>query len=785
MPTLSLRLQMLVLLAVGLLSLWLAVFFDLSRSRERFIKDAEISTVYQAQVRAENARSTIKRLDEVLFDLRVHWDGEERQFTELVKVQQEHIADIAFQIAVIDKNGILAYSNLSKVTERIDLNEREHFKIHKESGQDKLFISKPLKGKVSGRWSLQFTRPIFDKQKFNGVIVVSVNPETFLGNYERIDLGEIPALVLVSDDGDVMGRYPDNDAHMGKKITGTPYLAQNPPVSGSFRRVAQVDGVERIYGFYKLPEYRLSIVIGEAVSDVLAAYEAQKATILAGALLISIAILTLVFMLYRSLAGREEVAQNLKKSEERYHSLFAGSKAPMLLIDPADGTIQDANHAAQAFYGYSKGELRHLNIGDINILSKQEIAREMEMAKQEQRSHFHFRHRLASGDIRDVEVHSGPIEMQGKPILYSIIHDETDRQRLERERRKLIQAIEQSPVSVVIADTSGNIEFVNPRFLEITGYGLDEVIGKNPRFLKSGKTPEETYVQLWDALNKGDTWQGELCNKRKNGEVYWEQASIAPIFDENGKITHYLGIKEDTTERKKISEELIRSNAELEQFAYVASHDLRQPLRMVTSYLALVERKLGPAVEGDLKEFITFASDGAKRMDQLITGLLEYSRTGRSGEPVDRINLGDVIKESCLNLEIAVQDSNAQIIVAENFPSVQGYWMELVRLFQNLLGNAIKYSFPDRPPMVALSWKREGNEWVVEIRDNGMGMDPKNHKRAFGIFQRLVSNERYEGTGIGLAVCKKIVEHHKGRIWIESALGEGCRFYVAFPVADA
>ncbi|TAN46354.1 MAG: PAS domain S-box protein, partial [Rhodospirillales bacterium] len=777
MPILSLRLQMLALLVLGLAVLWLAVFIELNRSRERFIGDAQTATVYQAQVLAENARSTFKRLDEVLFDLRVHWDGEERQFAELVKDQQEHISDIAFQIGIIDRDGFLAYSNLSKSQERVDLRERDHFKVHKESGQDKLFISKPLKGKVSGRWTIQFTRPIFEKNRFNGVIVVSVSPEQFASYYEKLNLGEKPALAMVSDDGSIMSRYPDNDSSMGKKISGTPYLDPNPPVSGAFRRFAQVDGIERIYGFYRLPEYRMTVVIGQSVSSILDSYSEQRLIIVAGALLFSLAITALIILLYRSLRARESVALSLKESEKRYHSLFAGSKVPMLLIDPADGSILDANHAASEFYGYSEDRLRQINIGDLNILSKTDIAREMAKAKEEQRSHFHFRHRLASGEIRDVEVHSGPIELQGKPILYSIIHDETHRLRLERERRKLIRAVEQSPVSIVIANTEGNIEYVNPRFLEITGYTLAEVLDKNPRFLKSGKTPQETYVQLWDALCKGEEWHGELCNKRKNGEIFWEQASISPIFDARGKITHYLGIKEDTTERRKISEELVRSNAELEQFAYVASHDLRQPLRMVSSYITLIEKKLGTDIDKDLKEFIGFAADGAKRMDQLITGLLEYSRTGRSGEPADRVRLGDVIKESCLNLEVAIEDADAEVAVADNFPEVQGYWMELVRLFQNLIGNAIKYRSPGRRPEIGLSWRKEGREWIVEVKDNGMGMDPKNHKRAFGIFQRLVSNEQYEGTGIGLAVCKKIVEHHKGRIWIESAVGEGCRFY--------
>jgi PAS domain S-box-containing protein len=891
-------------LGLCLAVIWGAVYLELNRNRERHLNDARLEAVLQAQVFAEHTRNIFKRLDEVLFDLREHWNGGEQEFTSQVQRQIEHISDVAFQIGVIGKDGFLAYTNLKRTQDRVDLSDREHFKTHVGSERDRLFISKPLKGKVSGRWTIQFTRPIYLKGHFAGVIVLSVGPEYFIKVHEQLNLGADSALAMIADDGSVMARFPDNDEHMGKKVSGTPYQDPIAPPSGHFTRVAQVDGIERIYGYYKLPEYKLNFVVGKAVPGILTHYREQRQFIVLAASMISLGVTLLVFLLYRSLEERGRTAhalqaseerfkrltsltmigiiihdgekivdinpafcelfgyepselignrftflltekaqeivrqkvaskvqepyeveglrkdgtifplelcgqnvlyegqpvrvasatditekkraqEELRASEERYHNLFAGSKVPMLLIDPDNGRLIDANDAAGEFYGYALGRLKEMSISDINVLSKDDVALEMARAKQEQRSHFHFRHRLASGEIRDVEVHSGPITLQGKTILYSLIHDETVRRKLEREHRKLIRAIEQSPVSIMITNTRGEIEYVNPKFLETTGYGLEEVLGQNPRILKSGKTPPETYEHLWAALNRGEEWHGELCNRMKNGVLYWEQASISCITDSRGAITHYLGVKEDITDRKRIAEELVRSHAELEQFAYVASHDLRQPLRMVSSYLQLIEKKLGPALDGDLKEFMGFALGGARRMDQLIVSLLDYSRTGRSGEPHSHVDLNEVIRESCLNLEVAIADAKAEIHVAPGFPAIEGHWVELVRLFQNLIGNAVKYRHPERLPHIDLTFMQEGREWIIAVKDNGMGMDPKDHKRAFAIFQRLVSSEQYEGTGIGLSVCKKIVEHHKGRIWIESALGEGCCFYVALPVSEA
>jgi signal transduction histidine kinase len=225
--------------------------------------------------------------------------------------------------------------------------------------------------------------------------------------------------------------------------------------------------------------------------------------------------------------------------------------------------------------------------------------------------------------------------------------------------------------------------------------------------------------------------------------------------------------------------ELTRSNRDLEQFAYVASHDLRHPLRMVSSYLTLIEKALGAELSMENREYFRFAVQGALRMDAMISGLLEYARIGRGGERFEAIGLNSVVEESLINLQAA--RGEAQIIVAAGLPSLWGDHGELVRLFQNLVGNALKYKAPDRPVRVEIGWADGRDEWDVWVRDNGIGIAPEFREQVFAIFQRLVSKEEYEGTGIGLAVCRRIVEHHGGRIWIESPDDHGCAFHMAFP----
>ena len=262
----------------------------------------------------------------------------------------------------------------------------------------------------------------------------------------------------------------------------------------------------------------------------------------------------------------------LQHSELRFRTIFTASKVAMLLVNPDTGDIVGANTAASDYYGYPVDQLCQMKISAINTLTPEQIAEEMRRANQEERSHFHFQHRLASGEVRDVEVHSGPLELDGRPLLYSLIHDITDRRRLQAERRKLSQAVEQSPASIVITDLEGRIEYANHQFLQITGYTLEEVLGQNPRILKSGETSLEEYQALWNAISHGQTWQGVLHNRKKNGELYWELAHISPMYDEQGQLTHYLGVKENIT-AQKAAEDALRASEERLQRVLEGAND--------------------------------------------------------------------------------------------------------------------------------------------------------------------------------------------------------------------
>jgi len=263
--------------------------------------------------------------------------------------------------------------------------------------------------------------------------------------------------------------------------------------------------------------------------------------------------------------------------------------------------------------------------------------------------------------------------------------------------------------------------------------------------------------------------------------TFWFSITITPMQEHT-----LLWVGRDITGRKKIEEELhrlnadlARSNAELEQFAYVASHDLQEPLRQIASYTRLLEKRYKNRLDADADEFIGYTVDSATRMQRLISDLLAYSRVSMHGKPFDLTDLNESLKQALFNLQITIEENQASI-TRDRLPVLKADATQMVQLFQNLVGNAIKFHSQE-PPRIHISSSRVGDMWAFEVRDNGIGIDPRFSERIFILFQRLHDRSVYPGTGIGLAICKRIVERHQGKIWVESELGKGAAFYFTLP----
>jgi len=347
--------------------------------------------------------------------------------------------------------------------------------------------------------------------------------------------------------------------------------------------------------------------------------------------------------------------------------------------------------------------------------------------------------------------------------------------------RLFAQVFESNLEAVLIADNTGMILHANKTVTAINGFTPDELIGKSLQSLHSDR-----HVELCDQIREiasaGGQWQGEVWQKHKNGEEYPAWMNVGPVKDSHGKVTHFVAEFSNITAFKQTqdalaqrTEELAQSNRELEQFAYVASHDLQEPLRMVASYTQLLARRYKDKLDDDANEFIGYAVDGATRMQALIADLLALSRIGTHGKPLAPSETGDALERSLANLRLAIEESGATV-THDIMPKLKADASQLTQLFQNLIGNALKFR-GEIAPLVHIGAEKKNGKWQFSVRDNGIGIKPEFFERIFVIFQRLHTKQEYPGTGIGLSVCKKIVERHGGQIWIESETGKGTTFY--------
>lgn len=310
-----LRLQLFLLFILMLILVWVVAFYEMNRSYQTVFDEAKLRNTEEAQIFAEYSSSNIKRLNEALLDLRREWRGDWKAFAELVQRRQDIIHDISFQVAVIDKDGILQFSNLAKPSERVDLSEREHFRVHQLApDKDNFFISKPLKGKVSGKWSIQFTRPILKDGVFNGVLVISVSPEMFTKFADKINSNAV--ITVARNNGTLLARSPDVDLSKGVVIDVSRFVEEQAPPHGNFQIISRIDGVERMYGYQHLPEYQMIFLTGESVQGILAPYQITKRNVLIIAGVFSLISGVLFFMLFRAFNGKNNAQLKLEEREE-------------------------------------------------------------------------------------------------------------------------------------------------------------------------------------------------------------------------------------------------------------------------------------------------------------------------------------------------------------------------------------------------------------------------------------------------------------------------------------
>jgi PAS domain S-box-containing protein len=483
--------------------------------------------------------------------------------------------------------------------------------------------------------------------------------------------------------------------------------------------------------------------------------------------------------------------QKLIQREKEYRDLINGMNETVWIITP-NGKLLDVNRRAVEVLGYSREELLEIGLPGIDhYLTNGEISSLTQSMEVNEFQFFHTWHTSKSGKEIPVEISSSPINYRGEMAILCVARDITERIRIEDKLRLLSRSVEQSPVAIVITDAKGNIEYVNPVFTKITGYSFAEIKGKNPRVLKSGHQSEKFYKKMWTTILSGKNWRGELKNKKKNGEVYWEEDLISPIMDQQGKITHFVAVKEDVTQKKKIMADLVAAKEKAEESdrlksAFLAnmSHEIRTPMNGIMGFTELLKE---PQLKGkEKKKYIKIIQKSGERMLDTINDLIEISKveSGTVEVQYSHFNINEQIdyyynffkpeaEKKGLNLSFQKELSFDRAFIKSDKDKLNG-------ILANLIKNAIKYTNQGN---IEFGYCIKDNMIEFFVKDTGIGIEEARQKFVFDRFVQadMSFSKPYEGAGLGLSIAKAYADMLNGKIWLESEPEKGSQFFFTIP----
>ncbi|PKU26086.1 ATP-binding protein [Telmatospirillum siberiense] len=726
--------------------------------------------------------------------------SDEQRFARIFKAQKERLPDI-ISLRVAGPTGLVIGGTPEIAGPPVSIADRDYFIRLRADPQAGLVLSKPLEGRASPGWSIVFARRLsMPDGSFAGIVLAAVGLDRFQELFSTLDVGPHGSVSLRDGDFVLLARFPqvpDTANLAGVRTPSKEFQkrVREHPNGGLYRARASIDDVERVFSFRKLSSHPLYVIVGLAEVDNLT--EWRNGAMALGGLAACFVITTLLAgrFLERSWKARERALSEAEVATARLRAILQNSPIGLGIVG-IDRTLQLVNKTLADIFGISSEGLlgqsaerlygSRAQFDDLGrraypvILSGGTFSDQILMHRQDA-STFWCRMRARLLDV-------------GSPSLGVawVMEDISEQKRNEQQLALYRSLIEYTSDCVYVISPRQGFRMVFANDAACAHYGVprEELLTWRLPDWDVGLQDTEALDEFWHEVKLKKSLLIETKHRVHTGA---QASALVPVEMSANYLFHegeefIAGYFHNTVARMAAeraltdkTRELARSNTDLEQFAYVASHDLREPLRMVSSYLGLLERRLAGHLSDEAREFIGYAKDGAERMDRLILDLLDYSRIGRASRPLEPVCLAEVVAEVAGNLKTRIEEVGGVLEIHPAMPTVLGDRQELVRLFQNLVANALKYHAPDCPPKVVITARQRRKEWVVSVADNGIGIAPQHFERIFGIFQRLHPRRDYDGTGIGLAVCKKIVEHHGGAIWVQSTPGEGSEFFVSFP----